>query len=81
MIRTIDEILEKSEENRITQKLDECITEMLQPNARKVEEISQEELDNFQREWEMLLEEAKANSNLKNLKMTGAAGGNGSEEK
>ena len=59
MIRTIDEILEKSEENRITRELDECCTELLQLNVRKVEELSPEELEKRLKEWGAMLEKAK----------------------
>jgi len=65
MIRTIDEILEKSEENRITRELDECITEMLQLHARKVEELSPEELEKRQQEWDVMLAAAKAKATCK----------------
>ena len=64
MIRTIDEILEKSEENRIMQELDECITEILQLNVLRAETISPEELEKRQREWDEMLAAANFKSRL-----------------
>ena len=55
MIRTLDEILEQAEENRITRELDECITKMLQPKAQKVEEPSPEELEKRQKLRSLLI--------------------------
>ena len=91
MIRTIDEILEQSEEKRGRQELDECITKMLQPKARKVEELSPEEVEKRQKLRSLLIPKSKEiictlirpskfwglSPKLENLKMTGAAGGIG----
>ncbi len=64
MIRTIDEILEKSEETRMRQEFDEFCTELLQLNIPRTESITPEELEERQREWEALVEEAKSKSRL-----------------
>ena len=105
MIRTIDEILEKSEEKRMGQEFDEFYTELLQLNISKPEILSPEELEKRQKEWEEMTDAEKLKSllipkseeigcilirpskcwgispKLKNLNLTGAAGGICSEEK
>ena len=65
MIRTIDEILEQAEENRIMQKFDDCITEMLQLHVPRTETISPEELEKRQQEWDEMLAAAKAKATYK----------------